>query len=160
MPASDVVNVHPERGRSWLTDICRLRAQRPWLLKAVYIVACQEDRVLQLEMSREILLEIATAMLLRAEKSLDLLQCLIIYNAWTHSYTPNAPSAQSSGMLQLAIAMVFDLGLTKQYREMDSPTEILIDAIQNLPPDSNRKEHNRSIDEMRTLLACYVLTSM
>lgn len=113
-------------------------------------------------MSREILIEIATAMLLRAEKSLDLLQCIIVYNAWTHSYTPNAPSSQSSGMLQLAIAMVFDLGLTKQYRELDSPAEILIEAMVNAPPstDTARRETKRSVDEMRTLLACYVLTSM
>lgn len=137
-----------------------LRIQKPWLLKAVIIVACQRNRSLQLEMSRQILVEIPAAMLLRAEKSLDMLQCLVIYNAWYQNYTPVTPATSSSGMLQLALAMVYDLGLTKQYREMDSPTEILLEAIANSSPETTRKETKRSLDEIRALLACHLLTSM
>jgi hypothetical protein len=113
-------------------------------------------------MSKQMLVEVPTAMFLRAEKSLDMLQSLIVYNSWAHAYTPVTPATQSTGMLQLAVAMVYDLGLTKQYREMDSPTEILLDAIanSNASPENMRKETKRTLEEIRTFLACYLLSSV
>lgn len=46
------------------------------------MVASQGDRPRQLEMAKQIATDVAAAMLLRGEKSLDMLQSLILYNAW------------------------------------------------------------------------------
>jgi hypothetical protein len=62
-----------------------LRSANPWLHRSVMMVASQGNRPQQLEMAKQIATDIATAMLLRGEKSLDMLQSLILYNAWSVS---------------------------------------------------------------------------
>jgi hypothetical protein len=111
-------------------------------------------------MSKQLLMDVSSAMLLRGEKSLDMLQCLIIYNTWSHYYSLITPYSQSTAKLHLAIAMVFDLGLTKQFREIDTPTEVLVDAMANVPPEFVRRENMRSLEEIRGLLSVYVLKTM
>jgi hypothetical protein len=59
-----------------------LQAQKPWLHKAITVVASQGNRTRQLELAKEIASEVALAMLLRSERSLDMLESLIIFNAW------------------------------------------------------------------------------
>jgi hypothetical protein len=59
-----------------------LRSAKPWLHRSVMMVASQGDRPRQLEMAKQIATDVAAAMLLRGEKSLDMLQSLILYNAW------------------------------------------------------------------------------
>jgi hypothetical protein len=59
-----------------------LQAQKPWLYKAITVVASQGNRTRQLELAKEIASEVALAMLLRSERSLDMLESLIIFNAW------------------------------------------------------------------------------
>lgn len=139
---------------------CQLHIQKPWLLRVIVFVACQENRIQQLEMSKAYLLDISAAMLLRGEKSLDMLQSLIIYNAWSYTHGHVRPSSHSTGIFQLALGMAFDLGLTKQYREVDSPGEVLMHTINEGVPLASRREMRRSFDEMRALLCCYVLTTV
>jgi hypothetical protein len=59
-----------------------LRIQKPWLLKTVIMVASQGDRARQIEMVRRMNMEIAEAMLVRGERSLDMLEGLILFNSW------------------------------------------------------------------------------
>jgi len=59
-----------------------LRIQKPWLLKTVIMVASQGDRARQIEMVRKMNMEIAEAMLVRGERSLDMLEGLILFNSW------------------------------------------------------------------------------
>jgi hypothetical protein len=59
-----------------------LRIQKPWLLKTVIMVASQGDRARQIEMARRMNMEIAEAMLVRSERSLDMLEGLILFNSW------------------------------------------------------------------------------
>jgi hypothetical protein len=46
------------------------------------MLAAQEERTRQQEMGKQIVSEIASAMLLKGEKSLDMLQSLCICNLW------------------------------------------------------------------------------
>jgi len=55
---------------------------QPWLYKTILMIASFGDRNRQLEMGKKIGQEISEAMLLRGEKSLDMLQCLLVYNSW------------------------------------------------------------------------------
>ncbi|KAL2069099.1 hypothetical protein VTL71DRAFT_15437 [Oculimacula yallundae] len=131
-----------------------LRSQKPWLYKAVMTAAFQQDRVMQIEMSKQFLMDISAAMLLRGEKSLDMLQGLIVYNAWSYYYSPVIPSWQSTGIHQLSIALLFDLGLTRPVRDNEGPLSDVSRAT------GQKDEHERTLDERRALLCCYFLTSV
>lgn len=54
------------------------RTQRPWLFRAVTLVASQDHRAQQLKSAEELITDLALAMLIKAEKSLDMLQGLVI----------------------------------------------------------------------------------
>lgn len=59
-----------------------LRSQKPWLYRTVLMVAAQEERLRQQELGKQIVSDIASAILLRGEKSLDMLQSLCVCNLW------------------------------------------------------------------------------
>lgn len=53
---------------------------------AAIMVASENHRARQLEMARFMTVEIATALILRGERNLDMLQGLIIHNAWSVAF--------------------------------------------------------------------------
>jgi hypothetical protein len=65
-----------------------LRTQKPFLHRAIMMVASQGKRMQQIEMAKEISMDIAAALILRGERSLDMLQALVTYNAWFVKRTP------------------------------------------------------------------------
>lgn len=60
----------------------KLRANHPWLYRIVLVVASSHDRNQQIELGKQIAVDIAAAMIARGEKTLDMLQCLLVYNTW------------------------------------------------------------------------------
>lgn len=60
-----------------------LRNQKPWLYRSIMMVAAQEERTRQQEMGKQIVSEMALEILLRGEKSLDMLQSLCVCNLWS-----------------------------------------------------------------------------
>lgn len=133
-----------------------LRSQKPWTYKAVMMVAFQEDRFRQIEISKQFMMEVAAAMLIRGEKSLDMLQGMILYNAWSYYYSPVIPSWQSTGTHQLSLALLYDLGLTRPLRDYDGP----ISDVEMARTKSQKEEHERTHDERRALLCYYFLNSV
>lgn len=133
-----------------------LRSQNPWIYRAVVMIAFQDDRFRQIEISKQFLIEISASMLVRGEKSLDMLQGLILYNAWSYYYSPVIPSWQSTGIHQLSLALLFDLGLTRPLRDNDGP----ISDVELARSRSQKEEHERTHDERRAILCCYFLTSV
>ncbi|KAH8654456.1 hypothetical protein BGZ60DRAFT_154530 [Tricladium varicosporioides] len=136
----------------------QLRNEMPWLHRAIMMVASEDRRARQIEMSKQLAADIATAMMWKGEKSLDMLQALIIYNLWAYYISPVPPQLQSTAVFQLAHALVFDLGLHKPVRDTDT-AEILPDSTK-VVPDMNPKEVNRTLEERRTVLACYFSSSV
>jgi len=55
-----------------------LQAQRPWLYRAITVVASQDNRVQQLAWGREFITDLSVAVVARGERSLDMLQGLLI----------------------------------------------------------------------------------
>jgi hypothetical protein len=55
---------------------------KPWLYRAVAVVALYGDREKQLELAKKLLMDISEAMLIMGERNIDMLQAMIIYNAW------------------------------------------------------------------------------
>jgi hypothetical protein len=60
----------------------KLRANHPWLYRIVLVVASSHDRNQQIELGKQIAVDIAVAMITRGEKTLDMLQSLLVYNTW------------------------------------------------------------------------------
>ncbi|TVY78222.1 Transcriptional regulator WAR1 [Lachnellula suecica] len=135
-----------------------LRAQSPFLHRTIMLVALQNQRLKQIEMSKQVSMEIAAALILRGERSLDMLQAVIIYNTWSYYYSPVVPHTQSTAMFQLSFALLFDLGLNRPVRDAEGP-EMLVDPSKNVT-EINSKEGKRTLDERRAFLSCYILTSV
>ena len=67
-----------------------LRAQKPFLHRAIMMVASNGKRMQQIEMAKQISMDIAAALILRGERSLDMLQALVTYNTWLVIPSPGA----------------------------------------------------------------------
>jgi hypothetical protein len=59
-----------------------LHRQRPWVYRAVMLIANERHRALQVETSKRMSLDVMEALTVRGEKSLDMLQGLLLHNAW------------------------------------------------------------------------------
>ncbi len=104
----------------------------------------------------DLVLYCTIAMKLRYVKNLA--RSTILTLRRSYYFSPTSPQLQSNGLLQLAIALVFDLALNRPVREFESPAEILSDSSRNAPVTA--KEVKRSTEERRALLSCYFLTSV
>lgn len=161
-----------------------LAVTRPWLAITVSMVACHENRNQQMALAKQIIMEVSSALFVRCERSLDMLEGLIIYNVWLvilpnfphfvvtsfyrrwrqfaltlprqFYYSPLNPQYQSAAVVQLALAVLFDLGLNKPLREIEGP-DMVADTFR-LTADK-AKEIRRSSEERRAFLSCYILTS-
>ncbi|KAG9234284.1 hypothetical protein BJ875DRAFT_441424 [Amylocarpus encephaloides] len=139
-------------------DADQLHEKRPWVYRAIMLVANHNHRPRQVGMSKQFAMDVAEALILKGEKNVDILQGLLIHNAWSYYYSPVLPQAQSMILFQLTHAMVFDLGLNKPVRD-NEVSDMLPDTSKLLPED-NPKEARRSLDERRTFLCCYFSTSV
>jgi len=61
-----------------------LRVQKPWLYRTIMMVGSPEDLPRQVDMGNQIVSQVSTGMLIRGEKSLDMLQVFIYF--WRHSF--------------------------------------------------------------------------
>jgi hypothetical protein len=118
---------------------CRdLLQQRPMLMFSVLTVASYDSALLQLTLSREFR-KVVMIKIMNGEKTLDLLQGLLVFIAWHHHYMD--PQAVSIHMLiQICIGIAGDLGL---------------DSI----PAAHAKEDARDREAKRAYLGCYYLSA-
>ena len=133
-----------------------LKAKRPWLAIIISMVASYGNRIQQLALAKHIVMEIAAALFIRSEKSLDMLEGLIVYNVWQYYYSPSSPQHQSTGLMQLALAVLFDLGLNRPLHENEGP-EVLQEKFRLVT--DNIKEVTRPSQEQRAFLAVFLITT-
>lgn len=122
---------------------CRdLIQQRPIFLFAVLTVASHESAPLQAALSREFR-KVIMVKVMSGEKSLDLLQGLLVFIAWHHHYMdPHAASVHL--LLQMCIGIAGDLGL---------------DNIPSLARSPVQNDDSRNREAKRAYLGCYYLAS-
>ncbi|TVY94178.1 Transcriptional regulator, partial [Lachnellula willkommii] len=135
-----------------------LRTQKPFLHRAIMLVASNRKRMQQVEMAKQLSMDIAGALILRGDRSLDMLQALVTYNAWSYFYSPTVPQAQSTAMFQLSFALIFDLGLNRPVVSIEGP-EGMVDPSSHTA-EINPKEAKRTLDERRAYISSYILTSV
>lgn len=118
---------------------------KPVLLRAITTVALIHDLPRQQLLVKELLRDLSERIMMKGEKSVDLLQAIIIIVAW---YYPHIFwSFQITNLLYLAAAMTIDLGFDKR-RE---PCKADFNATTPV--------HQPSMEETRTLLGLFYLTS-
>ncbi|OAL03496.1 hypothetical protein IQ06DRAFT_108134 [Phaeosphaeriaceae sp. SRC1lsM3a] len=113
---------------------------RPILMLAVLTAASFESIPLQQSLSREFR-KVVMVKIMNGEKSLDLLQALLVFIAWHHHYM-DAQAVSVPMLLQLCVGIASDLGLDRLSTNIRSPIH---------RTDSNDREAKRAY------LGCYYL---
>lgn len=103
-----------------------LRSQQPFLFLAIMAVTANDIPTTQSLLAQKLKEQIAVRIIGRSHKSLEILQGLLIYVAWYHQfYRPM--TQQLSITLQLCVAMIQDLGLSKNPKDKARKTTLTED---------------------------------
>ncbi|KAI1655964.1 hypothetical protein F4813DRAFT_365923 [Daldinia decipiens] len=149
-PSFPYVNLPPWSAREMLQD-------RPLLLKAIIYVCRPQPWPVKCEIEKWFREYFALHVVVQEERSLELLQAILIYIAWQvwHFFV----HAHDSSLMQLAIAMVGDMGLNRPPDSQTMPSRSIIEETTILVRGMNiRKEHTHA--ERRTLLGVFYISSV
>ncbi|KAH8682922.1 hypothetical protein BGZ60DRAFT_398964 [Tricladium varicosporioides] len=133
-----------------------LRRERPFFLLSILTYSSQSKAKLQSQLEHELKESLSKRVIMNGEKTLDLLQGLLIYLAWHHLfYDPD--NQQVYQLTQMAVSMTVDLGINKP------PRDFLPLSLQSLkghpfsilPPICTPEE----LETRRTYLGCCYLAS-
>jgi hypothetical protein len=91
----------------------QLRHEKPFLYRIVNVAASSRQVARQAMLRQEIMKELTERLLLKNEKSLELLQGMLVFLAWFHY---SLPLPQLTNLVQLSVALAHDLGLHKSLR--------------------------------------------
>ena len=157
-----------------------LRVERPTLFLAVMAAAARKSQPhLSSELNRQVLHSYAARVFMNSEKSLELVQAMIVTAVW---YAPPEDSGPGQHKfyeyIHMAATMALDLGLGSSksqakslgplYKEVPSAVS---ESTQNISPPARPENHRRfpptEVDEttetknekIRTFLACYAICS-
>ncbi|KAK8172326.1 hypothetical protein BKA80DRAFT_340058 [Phyllosticta citrichinensis] len=133
-----------------------MRQEKPFLLRVIVTVASIQDLVRRKALGEEVLKDIAHRLLFQGEKTLDLLQGILVFAAWYHHHLSTKP--QMTNLLQLAVGLVIDLGLTRSARAYGNDRLEL-----SIARSAHGEEANSEIStsgQRRALLGCFYLTTI
>lgn len=126
---------------------------KPVLLRAIVTVAKFHDLPQQQALVKELVKEIAGRVMGEGEKSIDIIQAILVFVAWYHPHV--FWSQQVTNLLHLAIAMSIDMGIDR------SP------ATQDFKAATTKAVHGTplvhriaTLEERRCLLGIFYMTSM
>ncbi|KAF2652369.1 hypothetical protein K491DRAFT_577449, partial [Lophiostoma macrostomum CBS 122681] len=89
-----------------------LRQQQPFLFHAIMAVMTYATPSIQDVLNEELQKQIASRIFIQGHKSLEILQGLLVHVAWYH-YLHDPKKQQLGTILQLCVAQVLDLGLSR-----------------------------------------------
>ncbi|RDW89901.1 Zn(II)2Cys6 transcription factor domain-containing protein [Aspergillus mulundensis] len=145
-------------------DIQVLREQYPFLILCVLTASMEHNPAAQERLEGLVRKEIATRLVVKLERNMDLLMGLLVHAAWYH-YHWRSYHTQMYMLLQMAVMVVGDLGLDRQHgfrmqtipvngKELDHDHTAL-DACRK----ETRHQPAQSAAGKRALLGCYYLCS-
>jgi hypothetical protein len=115
---------------------------RPILMFAVFVAASHDSTLLQQTLSREFR-KVVMVRIMNGEKSLDLLQGLLVFIAWHHRYM-DTQAVSVAMLLQLCVGIAGDLGLDRISTNALSPLH---------------RQDARDREAKRAYLGCYYLAT-
>lgn len=128
-------------------DSALLRRQQPFLFHAILAVTSYDTPRIQCLLADDFRRQIAST-IEQSRKSLEILQGLLVYAAWYHSFYYPA-NEQLSIVVQLCVGLVQDLGLSKTIKKRPDPASIFY---------CNRHSKGDSAARNRAYLGTYFLT--
>ncbi|KAK3691770.1 hypothetical protein LTR37_018428 [Vermiconidia calcicola] len=132
----------------------QLSADKPVLLLAICVVTCFHDFPQQQVMLKNLMRSLSERILMNNEKSIDILQGILVFVAWYHPHIFHRP--QVTNLLHLAIAMITDLGFDRPVQQCGDFKSATTKAVHG-PPAVSRVP---TLEEHRILLGTFYLTSM
>ncbi|KAL2869453.1 uncharacterized protein BJX67DRAFT_379007 [Aspergillus lucknowensis] len=147
MPQFPFMNVPPE------VDAATLYQQSPFLLLCILTASLDHNPSLQDALEMKVRNEIASRLIVGVERSMDLLQGLLVHTAW-HVYHWRTYHTHMYMLLQMAAMVVIDLGLDREESF----------GMQAIPADGRELDQMRELVAphaagQRALLGCYYLCS-
>ncbi|KUJ06341.1 uncharacterized protein LY89DRAFT_413077 [Mollisia scopiformis] len=139
-----------------------LLREKPMLWKAVMTAASYHKPIRQEAMGWKLMEDFSTRLLMKAEKSLDLLQALLVHLAWYHYHS--AANPQATNLLFLAKSLLINLGYHRSRTSRDRPKlNLNLDGSEGLSidePNDKTSTLSRSLEEWRALAGCFFLSAM
>ena len=132
-----------------------LRHDKPFLFLSIVAVTSYENPQLQRRLAQEIQKQIASRMVVNNERSLDLLQGLLVHLAWYH-YSFQLGSPQILLLLQLCVTLVNEMSLT---RDQSTRVTTEYDQVAETPVGIGSAPRNLSLPELRAFLGTFYLCS-
>lgn len=133
------------------TTLGLLRRDTPFLFLAIMAAMAFDNPELQRRLGEEVRTQVFRRMLIRCEKSLELLQGLLIYAAY-HFYFYRREKQQVFLISQLCVTLAQDLGIDKSVGR-------LVDLGVSNPDQETSSSPNLRNAQMRAFLGTYCLSS-
>ncbi|KAK0105703.1 hypothetical protein ONS95_004228 [Cadophora gregata] len=138
-----------------------LRRERPMLWKAIMTAASYQYPLRQEALGWKLMEEFASRIMLRAEKSLDLLQALLVHLTWYHYHSVANP--QVLNLLSLARTLAVNLGYHRTHTPKGRP-KIWLDGPDGVTKQQYDPEESvvtsRTLEEWRALAGCFFLSAI
>ncbi|KAF2475440.1 uncharacterized protein BDR25DRAFT_279503 [Lindgomyces ingoldianus] len=134
------------------TNVDDLRHRRPFLFHALMTTMTYKTPAIQRVLAEELRAQIASRIITHSHKTLEILQGLLVHAAWYHFFF-RAYNQQLAIILQLCVAMIQDLGLSRNPKEK-SRNLTLSEHHTGMPFKTQR-----SADEKRAFLGTFYLVS-
>lgn len=148
------VVIHPD------TTSESLRRKKPMLWKTIMTAALYHHPARQEALGWKLMEEFSTRLLLKAERSLDLLQALLVHLMWYHFHSVSNP--QFLNLLALARTLVANLGLCQLPSSKGRP-KIWLDGPGGLARHYDATDSSldsTTLEEWRALAGCFFLSAV
>ena len=130
--------------------------ERPYLTAAIITASLWGDMARQIDFAQRTLEYLIVQLLLKGQKNLDILQALLVTFCWYFFHIVKNP--QATNILQLALGLVIDLGLNR-VPDRNQAVRLKLFAMRRPIHGRTEKGETLSLEERRTLLGCYYVTS-
>lgn len=140
-----------------MTSANDLLAEKPFLFRTIMTAVAPQNATIQKQAAVWFREYMAEHMLVNQEKSIELLQAILVRIAWGDYQFYVA--SEVTTFIQLAIALVMDLELNKPSRNAGSlPGNLVEEAAKAGGVYRGRAPH--TLEDIRTLLGCFYISSM
>lgn len=134
----------------------RVYQQRPMLMSAIAVVASFHDLNKQHDLAQDFMRIMSERILFRSEKSIDILQALLIFITWNHPHFFWAQ--QITNLLHLAIAQAVDLAIDRWPHTLDK--QKFETAAHKAVSGCNNVAQKSTLEERRAVLGIFYMSSI
>ncbi|KAK3688243.1 hypothetical protein B0T22DRAFT_148598 [Podospora appendiculata] len=148
-PHFPFVPIHPSTGA------LELFHKHPFLFRTIIQIVAPQNAAVQRDVAQWFRAYIAEHVVVNLEKRLELLQAIVLFIAWgdVHFYV----ESPATTLLQLAVGLVTDLGLSKPPKIPGHVPSHVVDEARRIMGLRSRIPH--SLEDMRAFLGCFYINS-